>query len=110
MTFDEPLLDRDILNENTMNDPSLQEELFYLFFGQAKLYIEQLEAAIAEDSLDDWKMTTHGIKGASRSLGFTRLASLALTAESEAPSTDRFVQLRDTINETNVMLSMSDAA
>ena len=110
MIFDETLLDRDILNENTMNDPALQAELFSLFFEQGKVYIKQLEDSVSSDSTGDWKMTTHGIKGASRSLGFARLASIAAMAESERPSKERMEQLQQAMGDTYAVVEMADAA
>jgi HPt (histidine-containing phosphotransfer) domain-containing protein len=97
----EPLLDRDILNENTMSNPGLQEELFTLFFDQGALYMTQLETALRDDNASDWHMTAHGIKGASRSLGLTRLAALALTAEKDGPDAASLTALRDTMNQTH---------
>ena len=96
----EPLLDRHILAENTMNSVPLQEELFVLFFEQADLYIAQLEEALATGNPVDWRMTAHGVKGASRSLGFTRLASVAFLAERDGPDPAFLSAIRAIIAET----------
>jgi len=97
---DKPLLDREILNENTMSSEPLQAELFALFFEQAVLYVTQLETALAQSNIDDWRMTAHGVKGASRSLGFTRLATVAMQAEQSAPDAAQLARMRDIIRET----------
>ncbi len=96
----EPLLDRDILDQNTMSNADLQEELFTLFFEQGSLYISQLETALRDGNTEDWRMTAHGVKGASRSLGMVRLATLALTAENDGPDATSLAALRDTMAET----------
>ncbi len=96
------LLDRDILNENTMNSASLQEELFVLFFDQGALYITQLEDALRDRDTTAWRMTAHGIKGASRSLGLTRLATIAMDAEKSTPDAASLADLRQAMNETRM--------
>jgi len=45
-------------------------------------------------------MTAHGVKGASRSLGFTRLATVAMQAEQSAPDAAQLARMRDIIRET----------
>jgi len=97
---EQPLLDREILNENTMNSVPLQEELFVLFFEQGDLYLKQLEEALRDGDGTAWRMTAHGIKGASRSLGLTRLATIAMHAESSDADARRLATLRDAIGET----------
>ena len=107
----EPLLDRDILNENTMGSVALQEELFALFFDQGDLYLSQLDEAIRDGDADAWRMTAHGVKGASRSLGMTRIASVALEAERTEPDPGTLAALRDVIGQTrSVVLLREDAA
>lgn len=97
---DKPLLDREILNENTMNSAPLQAELFALFFEQGDLYLAQLGAALKEDDVQAWRMTAHGVKGASRSLGFTRLATAAMEAERAHPDAGQLERIRDIMAET----------
>ena len=96
----QPLLDREILNENTMNSLPLQEELFVLFFDQGKLYLKQLEDALSGGDGTAWRMTAHGVKGASRSLGLTRLATVAMDAEQSDPDMRRLAALREIIGAT----------
>jgi HPt (histidine-containing phosphotransfer) domain-containing protein len=109
--YDEPLLDRDILNENTMNSEPLQAELFTLFFEQGKLYLTQLEDALRDHDAEAWRMTAHGIKGASRSLGMTRLATVAMEAEKSAPDADNLALIRSAIGETRMSVwPQEDAA
>lgn len=96
----EPLLDQAILNENTMNSAPLQKELFELFFEQGELYITQLEDAVRDDDITAWRMTAHGVKGASRSLGMTRLAAIAMEAERTAPDAARLATLQTILMET----------
>ena len=107
----EPLLDRDILNENTMGSVPLQEELFALFFEQGDLYIAQLEEALRDGDADAWRMTAHGVKGASRSLGLIRLASMALEAEQSDPAGDLVALLREAMAQTReIAWPQEDAA
>lgn len=99
---DKPLLDREILKENTMDSVALQEELFVLFFEQGTLYLSQLEDALKTGNVSDWRMTAHGVKGASRSLGFTRLATVAMIAEKSAPDAGRLEQIRRIMEDTRL--------
>jgi len=109
--YDEPLLDRDILNENTMSNEALQAELFTLFFDQGTLYMVQLEEALRDGDVDAWRMTAHGVKGASRSLGMTRLASVAMEAERSAPDADRLAAIGSIMGATRMAIwPQEDAA
>ncbi len=100
MNSHEPLLDRDILDENTMKSVPLQEELFTLFFEQGELYLSQLDDALRDGNTADWHMTAHGMKGASRSLGLIRLATLSATAEDNGPDAAQLAAIRETMRET----------
>ena len=97
---DKPLLDRDILKENTMDSAPLQAELFTLFFDQGTLYLSQLEDALRAEDRAAWQMTAHGIKGASRSLGFIRLATAAMEAEKSTPDAANLEQIRAVMQDT----------
>ena len=97
---DKPLLDKEILAENTMNSVQLQQELFVLFFEQGDLYLSQLDEALRDGDVEAWRMTAHGVKGASRSLGFTRLASVASDAERSSPDADRLAKLGTIMADT----------
>jgi len=97
---EQPLLDREILNENTMDSVALQEELFVLFFDQSDLYLKQLEEALRDGDGTAWRMTAHGVKGASRSLGLTRLATIAMHAEKSDAVAQSLATLRDAVAET----------
>lgn len=105
-----PLVDYDVLNENTMNNADLQKELFELFFQQGEEYMAQLNKAVAQDDLDQWRMTTHGIKGASRSLGFLRLAALACEWEQLEPDAEAASEFDHMMTETRERIALARAA
>lgn len=80
-----PVLDAQALNENTMANRALQEELFQIFFDQAVHYLDMLkESAVSRDS-GAWMGAAHGLKGAALALGLTRLARLSSQAELSPP-------------------------
>lgn len=105
-----PILDREILDHHTMQNKALQRELFALFFEQAPNYIESLRQAVECGCRDDWHMTAHGVKGAARSLGLTRLAVLAQRAETSEPSREILADLERIIEMTRTHLPKLHAA
>jgi len=106
----ETIFDREALNRHTMENAELQKELFILFFDQIPVYLDQMDEAIASGDLDSWRMAAHGIKGSSRALGFTRLASLSLESESSDPDPERLTVLRDQIDLAREAVSMAEAS
>lgn len=104
------IIDYDELNANTMNNRGLQEELFGLFFEQAERYIEEMRVALAADSMEDWRMTTHGVKGASLSLGFIRLAKIAGACEAGLFNIDALRMVENAVRETQHAVEMREAA
>jgi len=106
----EVIFDREALNRHTMDNAELQQELFILFFDQMPVYLDQLDEAIASGNQESWTMAAHGIKGSSRALGFTRLASLALESERSEPDIERLKVLRDQIDLANEAVSIDKAS
>ena len=75
------IIDVDALNENTMSDSALQQELFAIFFEQSDVYLAQMAEAIEADDAEAWRMTAHGIKGVARALGLVRIEKLSHACE-----------------------------
>ena len=75
---DAAVLDLDHLDRYTMGDRTLERELLGLFLGQTRQYADRLEGI---DDPHDWKLATHSIKGAARSIGAGRLAACAQSLE-----------------------------
>lgn len=76
--IDAAVLDLDHLGRYTMGDRALERELLGLFLGQTRQYANRL--ALIDDPRD-WKLATHSIKGAARSIGAGRLAACAQSLE-----------------------------
>lgn len=80
-----PVLDAQALNENTMANLALQEELFQIFFDQATHYMDMLRDSALSREAEGWMGAAHGLKGASLALGLTRLARISSQAELSPP-------------------------
>lgn len=104
------IIDYDCLNENTMNDPALQRELFDMFFDQSKVYISELQDALENNDKNAWHMTSHGVKGISRALGLKRLEAAAADCEGGAFSTKDFETLTNLIVETQKYIEKESRA
>jgi HPt (histidine-containing phosphotransfer) domain-containing protein len=70
------------LRRYTDNDLELERELLSLFRLQIRQYAEKL-AAITEP--DEWRIATHSIKGAARSMGARKIAAIAEMLEFAGP-------------------------
>lgn len=84
--LDLPVLDRAVLDENTMADAALQKELFELYFDHAPTNFALLDEAIETGDRQRWRDGAHALKGAARTLGLMALADAAARAEAGAPS------------------------
>jgi HPt (histidine-containing phosphotransfer) domain-containing protein len=78
----EEIFDLAHLRRYTDNDPALECELLTLFRLQIRQYAERL-ALIADP--EEWRIATHSIKGAARSLGARRIAGIAEVLEAGGP-------------------------
>ena len=106
----EPVIDRQALDRNTMGNESLQRELFMLYFDQAPVYLDQLEEALAGGDADGWRQAAHGLKGSSRALGFLKLAAISRECEVSAPKTELIATLRNAVEETRAGIEQVEAA
>jgi HPt (histidine-containing phosphotransfer) domain-containing protein len=70
------------LRRYTDNDLDLERELLSLFRHQIRQYAERL-GAITEPG--EWRIATHSIKGAARSMGARRIAGIAEELELAGP-------------------------
>lgn len=82
--FDTPVLDRAVLDANTMSDADLQRELFDLYFRGASSQLDTMTAALSAADAQSWRAAAHALKGTAKTLGLLRLA--AFTEEMEARS------------------------
>lgn len=88
---DFPDLDVEHLGLYTMNDRSLQAELFKLFFDQMPLYIDQMREGLTSGNHHGWRAAAHAIKGSALALGLMNLSELARVAEKSAPTEAQLV-------------------
>lgn len=95
-----PVLDAQALNENTMANLALQEELFQIFFDQATHYLDMLRDSAASRDPEVWMGASHGLKGAALALGLTRLARLSGRAERSPPHAETAKTLAATLEES----------
>jgi HPt (histidine-containing phosphotransfer) domain-containing protein len=80
-TADE-ILDLEHLRRYTDNDLELERELLTLFRLQIRQYAERL--SLVTDP-EEWRLATHSIKGAARSMGARRIADIAERLEAGGP-------------------------
>src|SRR5262245_9826156 len=73
------------LRHYTDNDHELERELLSLFRLQIRQYAEKL-ASISEP--EEWRIATHSIKGAARSMGARKIAGAAEMLELAGPCSD----------------------
>lgn len=73
-----PAIDLAHLGIYTQGDAALERELFQLFGGSARSYVDAMRRA--EDH-EAWRQAAHGLKGAARSIGAFGVADLAERAE-----------------------------
>jgi HPt (histidine-containing phosphotransfer) domain-containing protein len=83
--IDASVLDLEHLDRYTMGDRALERELLGLFLAQTRQYADRLGAI---DDARDWKLATHSIKGAARSIGAGRIAACAQGLEDLDPFRD----------------------
>ena len=74
-------VDMDHFEIFTDGDPEEERELLDLFFEQADLSIQELEDSCANDNHENWKKSSHKIKGASANLGANFLSDFCKKAE-----------------------------
>ena len=72
------VFDRAHLSHYTMENADLEREILDLFLTQLPLTIAMIEAA---QSLADWKLHTHTLKGSAAAIGARRLQSIAVDLE-----------------------------
>ena len=78
----EEIFDLAHLRRYTDNDQELECELLTLFRLQIRQYAERL--ALITDP-EEWRIATHSIKGAARSMGARRIAGAAEMLEASGP-------------------------
>jgi len=78
----EEIFDLAHLRRYTDNDRELECELLTLFRLQIRQYADRL-ALIADP--EEWRIATHSIKGAARSMGARRIAEVAEMLEASGP-------------------------
>lgn len=67
-------LDRALLSENTMGEPSLQREVIGLFGAQLRQVAEQL---VGIDDPRDWRFLSHTLRGAAAAVGAVEICEIA---------------------------------
>lgn len=72
------MIDREFLAGFTGGDDELEAELIGFFVENATLYMTELENA---EPGEPWRMVSHKLKGAARSVGAVVVSDLALVSE-----------------------------
>lgn len=83
------------LTSFTDGDPQLERELSSLYLASAKLYLEEMRAALRAG--EDWRGAAHSLKGASANIGAVEVAALAAEAEKAAPSPEALHRLAEAV-------------
>lgn len=84
----EPGIDSGFLDELLEGDREFAEELFETFFDSAASCLEQAQAMIDSGSVENAFRPFHTLKGASASVGLTRVKELASDLEQRARQGD----------------------
>ncbi len=79
----EPAVEMARINDLTGGDPASTRELLELFFKQTAEQLKQIEEAIRTGNFHNLGHVAHSCKGASATLGMTRLAPLLLQLEKQ---------------------------
>jgi signal transduction histidine kinase/HPt (histidine-containing phosphotransfer) domain-containing protein len=80
---EEPPVEMARINDLTGGDPASTRELMELFFKQTAQQLKQIEDAVREKNMQNLAHVAHSCKGASATLGMTRLAPLLLQLEKQ---------------------------
>ena len=72
------VFDRAHLSHYTMQSIDLEREIIDLFLQQLPATVEMIAAA---ETLDDWKLYTHTLKGSAAAVGARKLQSIAIELE-----------------------------
>jgi HPt (histidine-containing phosphotransfer) domain-containing protein len=78
----EDVFDLSHLHHYTDNDLELERELLALFRLQIRQHAETLSQITAAE---EWRIATHSIKGAARSMGARKIAAIAEMLEASGP-------------------------
>jgi signal transduction histidine kinase/HPt (histidine-containing phosphotransfer) domain-containing protein len=80
---EEPPVEMARINDLTGGDPASTRELLELFFKQTAQQLQQIEEAVRTNNTHNLAHVAHSCKGASATLGMTRLAPLLLQLEKQ---------------------------
>lgn len=95
----EPIIDLDHLLSFTDGDLELESELSILFLSSAEAYFDKMSRSLQSGT--PWTSSAHALKGASANLGARRLATLARSAEHQAPAAADLQVIRRAIDEVS---------
>jgi HPt (histidine-containing phosphotransfer) domain-containing protein len=95
----EPIVDMEHLLSFTDGDLELESELSVLFLTSAEAYFDNMSRSLQSGT--PWSASAHALKGASANLGARRLATLARSAEHQAPAAFDLQVIRRAIDEVN---------
>ena len=76
-----PTINRERLDQVSLDDLDLRNELIRLFLSDAPAQIQALSQAVRMRDLHAWTAASHRLKGGSGNLGAERLAELCSEAE-----------------------------
>ena len=83
------VFDRAHLSHYTQQNADLEREILGLFLAQLSATVGQIEAA---QTLDDWKLYVHTLKGSAASVGARRLQEIASELEALGFEGDRQIR------------------
>ena len=72
------IFDRSRLAQYTMDSPDLEREIVGLFVAQLPAILDRLQNI---DSLEDWRIATHTLKGSALAVGACKIGDLAKKLE-----------------------------
>lgn len=95
-------LDEELLNGYLEQlDKSVIAKMLDLYLQQSRLYLDEISAAVEEDSQEQWQDRCHKMKGAAGSIGLKQLHAKLVMAEKFTEAQDQKRQLLAEILDLN---------
>lgn len=85
----------DRITSFTDGDAQLERELGSLYLATARLYVDEMRAALGSGT--GWTQVAHTLKGASANIGAVEMARLATEAEKAGPSSDQLARIEEAL-------------
>jgi len=98
----EVLLDEELLSGYLDNlGENIVRQMIELYTQQSKIYLNDIQGAIKEQTSDLWQEHCHKMKGAAGSVGLIKLHRYLVTIEKSQDSSDKKLEMTDELQRLN---------